>query len=57
MRRLLVSNRDLVEALRDALLERHALVGEEITAVLEKAVATRPDGTRPVLQGEHLRIA
>ncbi|ADG73359.1 AAA ATPase central domain protein [Cellulomonas flavigena DSM 20109] len=57
VRRLLASNRDLVEALRDALLERHELVGEEITAVLEKAVATRPDGVRPVVQGEHLRIA
>ena len=57
VRRLLASNRDLVEALRDALLERHELVGEEITAVLEKAVATRPDGVRPVAPGEHLRIA
>lgn len=57
VRRLLASNRDLVEALRDALLERHELVGEEITGVLEKAVASRPDGVRPVSPGEHLRIA
>lgn len=57
VRRLLVSNRDLVEALRDALLDRHELVGEEITSVLEKAVAARPDGARPVVPTEHLRIA
>lgn len=57
VRRLLATNKDLVEALRDALLERHELVGEEITSVLEKAVATRPDGVRPVSPGEHLRIA
>ncbi|MBO3095500.1 AAA family ATPase [Cellulomonas dongxiuzhuiae] len=57
VRRLLASNRDLVEALRDALLERHELVGEEITSVLEKAVTARPDGVRPVSPGEHLRIA
>lgn len=57
VRRLLASNRDLVEALRDALLERHELVGEEITSVLEKAVTARPDGVRPVPPAEHLRIA
>ncbi|MCC2322296.1 AAA family ATPase [Cellulomonas xiejunii] len=57
VRRLLASNRDLVEALRDALLERHELVGEEITGVLEKAVTARPDGVRPASPGEHLRIA
>lgn len=57
VRRLLVSNRDLVEALRDALLDRHELVGEEITSVLEKAVAARPDGARPAVPTEHLRIA
>ena len=57
VRRLLASNRDLVEALRDALLDRHELVGEEITSVLEKAVASRPDGVRPVRPAEHLRIA
>lgn len=57
VRRLLASNRDLVEALRDALLERHELIGEEITGVLEKAVADRPDGVRPTVPAEHLRIA
>ena len=32
---LLDGNRHLVEALRDALLERHELIGHEITDVLE----------------------
>ncbi len=36
-RRLLEVNRHLVEALRDALLERHELIGHEITDVLEVA--------------------
>jgi cell division protease FtsH len=39
---LLESNRHLVEALRDALLTRHELVGTEITDVLEQAAAIRP---------------
>jgi cell division protease FtsH len=34
---LLAANRHLVEALRDALMERHELVGHEITDVLEAA--------------------
>ena len=34
---LLTANRHLVEALRDALMERHELVGREITDVLEAA--------------------
>ncbi|MBC7292314.1 MAG: AAA family ATPase [Actinotalea sp.] len=34
---LLAENRHLVEALRDALLERHELVGDQITDVLEQA--------------------
>jgi ATP-dependent Zn protease len=38
-RRLLEDNRHLVEALRDALVERHELVGSEITDVLERAAA------------------
>jgi ATP-dependent Zn protease len=38
-RALLDGNRHLVEALRDALLERHELVGSEITDVLEAAQA------------------
>ncbi|WP_315095203.1 AAA family ATPase [uncultured Cellulomonas sp.] len=37
VRRLLSRHRHLVEALRDALLERHELIGGEITAVLEAA--------------------
>ena len=37
MRGLLGANRHLVEALRDALIERHELVGHEITDVLEGA--------------------
>jgi len=36
---LLEANRHLVEALRDALLEREELVGPEITEVLEQAAA------------------
>ncbi len=36
---LLQANRHLVEALRDALVERHELVGHEITDVLEAAAA------------------
>ena len=36
---LLTENRHLVVALRDALLERHELLGHEITDVLEAAAA------------------
>ena len=39
--KLLAENRDLIEALRDALLEREELLGEEITGELEKALAAR----------------
>ncbi len=38
-RELLLENRHLVEALRDALIERHELLGREITEVLEAAQA------------------
>jgi ATP-dependent Zn protease len=38
-KQLLEENRHLVEALRDALLDRHELVGHEITDVLEAAAA------------------
>ncbi len=38
VRALLVEHRHLVEALRDALMERHELIGSEITDVLEAAV-------------------
>ena len=39
---LLKANRHLVTALRDALLERHELIGHEITDVLERAMAEGP---------------
>jgi cell division protease FtsH len=39
---LLVEHRHLVEALRDALLDRHELIGREITDVLEAAAAAGP---------------
>ncbi len=38
---LLDENRDVVTALRDALIERDELVAEEITTVIEKALANR----------------
>jgi len=38
---LLDVNRDVVMALRDALIERDELVGEEITTVIEKVLANR----------------
>jgi cell division protease FtsH len=40
---LMDANRHLVEALRDALLERHELVGREITDILEAARAQAGD--------------
>ncbi|WP_447587545.1 hypothetical protein [Cellulomonas persica] len=50
MRRLLSRNRHLVEALRDALLERHELIGPEITDVLERAQSmAEVRAARPVL--------
>ena len=39
VRGLLETNQHLVAALRDALLERHELIGREITDVLEAAAA------------------
>jgi ATP-dependent Zn protease len=39
---LLEENAHLVEALRDALMERHELIGREITDVLETARAAGP---------------
>jgi cell division protease FtsH len=39
VKQLLEDNRHLVEALRDALMERYELVGTEITDVLERAAA------------------
>ena len=41
VRVLMSENRDLVEALRDSLLERHELIGREITDVLERAMQRR----------------
>ena len=41
-KQLLLDNKHLVEALRDALLERSELIGREITDVLEAAQAGRP---------------
>jgi ATP-dependent Zn protease len=41
VRTLLDANRDLVEALRDELLRRDELVGDEILAVLHRAEAAR----------------
>ena len=47
VRGLLGANRHLVEALRDALIQRHELVGHEITDVLEAArEAHQADATR-----------
>jgi cell division protease FtsH len=43
VRYLLETNRDLVEALRDALLDREELLGDEIIHVLEEAKARRKD--------------
>jgi cell division protease FtsH len=52
-RELLDANRHLVEALRDALLERHELIGSEITDVLEAARAGDPgrEGLRTAAPG------
>ncbi len=44
VRGLLESNRHLVEALRDALLDQHELVGSQITDVLEAAAGLAPPG-------------
>jgi ATP-dependent Zn protease len=38
---LLEENRDVVAALRDALLERDELVGDEILSVIERAISAR----------------
>ncbi|MGN6242736.1 MAG: AAA family ATPase [Motilibacteraceae bacterium] len=45
-RGLLEANRGLVEALRDALLDRHELVGHEITDVLEAAASAQGGAVR-----------
>jgi cell division protease FtsH len=51
VRSLLAAHRVLVEALRDALLERHELVGSEITDVLEAASKQAPIRTAPARTG------
>jgi ATP-dependent Zn protease len=48
VRRLVADNRHLIEALRDALLERHELIGNQIAEVLEAAQA-RVAGDEPEL--------
>jgi cell division protease FtsH len=45
VRGLLEANLHLVAALRDALLDRHELIGGEIVDVLEKAAAAGPKRT------------
>ena len=45
VRGLLDVNQHLVAALRDALLERHELIGREIVEVLERAAAAGPEPT------------
>jgi cell division protease FtsH len=44
---LLERNRDLVEALRDALLEQEELLGDDIVAVIEQALNRRPSPQSP----------
>jgi ATP-dependent Zn protease len=47
VRDLLSNHRHLVEALRDALVERHELIGSQITDVLEAAATRHGDLGRP----------
>jgi ATP-dependent Zn protease len=50
VRYLLETNRDLVEALRDALLDREELLGDEILSVLAETESKREPGPhRPIL--------
>jgi ATP-dependent Zn protease len=51
VRGLLDSNQHLVAALRDALVERHELIGKEITDVLEEAAAAAGTPQREVRAG------
>ena len=53
-RALLNENRHLVEALRDALVERHELIGREITDILEQANAARSETVVDVRTGAAL---
>ena len=45
---LLENNKDLVEALRDALMEHDELLGDDILSVVEQARAARPQGSSSV---------
>ena len=47
VRTLLQEDRDLVGALRDALIEHEELLGEEILAVLAEAESRRPPAELP----------
>jgi cell division protease FtsH len=49
---VLAANRDLVEGLRDALIERDELVGEEIIVVIHEAMARRDPEPLIVLEDE-----
>jgi cell division protease FtsH len=51
-RAMLAENRHVVEALRDALLDRHELIGDEILDVIHGAVAAPVGPASPVLTGE-----
>jgi cell division protease FtsH len=53
VRGLLDSNQHLVIALRDALMERHELIGHEITDVLEAAAAAAGPVSGPLDSGNH----
>ena len=54
-RALLSENRHLVEALRDALMERHELIGREITDILTEADGGRPRGVLDLREGTAAR--
>ncbi|NAZ87995.1 AAA family ATPase, partial [Kineococcus indalonis] len=56
VRELLGRHRHLVAALRDALLERHELIGSEITDVLEAARAAHPAAQQPEAQEPAARV-
>ncbi len=55
VRALLEANRHIVEALRDALLERDELLGDEITEVARSAGPARREGLRVERRGEDRR--
>jgi ATP-dependent Zn protease len=53
VRGMLDEHRHVVEALRDALLDRDELIGEEIVSVVETALEEpRPEAVRPVEAAE-----